>query len=63
MPWKIDEELCTGCELCVDTAPDVFKMDEDNNVAIVTDTSAGKDREDCVDSADSCPVEAIIWED
>ena len=63
MPWKVDQELCTGCELCCDTAPDVFKMNESTNTAIVIDKNAPKDRADCVDAKDSCPVEAINWGD
>lgn len=26
---------CSGCLACVETAPDVFAFDEDNNVAVV----------------------------
>jgi ferredoxin len=49
---------CTGCELCVDTCPEIFEMSGDVAVAKVTDVPA--DKEDCVrDAADGCPVEAI----
>ena len=26
MQVRVDETLCTGCEVCVDTCPDVFEM-------------------------------------
>ena len=26
----IDEDVCIGCELCVNTAPEVFRMKEDS---------------------------------
>jgi len=49
---------CTGCELCVDTCPEVFEMQGDVAVAKMTDVPA--DMEDAVqEAADSCPVEAI----
>ena len=52
---------CTGCELCVDTCPDVFEMGDDVAVVIKPDVPA--DLEDDVrEAADSCPSEAIIIE-
>lgn len=57
MKVKVNDE-CTGCELCVDTCPEVFMMEDDLAVAKMTDVPA--DQEDAVqESADCCPVEAI----
>ncbi len=59
MKVRIDAELCTACELCVDTCPDIFEMGED--VAVVIQADVPADLEDCVqEAADSCPSEAII---
>ena len=61
MQVKIDPDLCTACELCVDTCPDVFEMADD--VAIVIKADVPADLEDEVrEAADSCPSEAIIIE-
>lgn len=30
----VDQDVCTGCELCVDTCPEVFEMN-DNSIAQV----------------------------
>jgi len=61
MKARIDEDLCTACELCVDTCPDVFEMADD--VAIVKVDEIPEDAEDCAqEAADSCPAEAIIIE-
>jgi ferredoxin len=62
MKAKIDEDLCTACELCVDDVPDVFEMGDD--VAVVKVETVPADLEDDVrDAADSCPADAIIVEE
>ena len=63
MKVRIDEELCTGCEECVDAVPDVFEMNEDGELAKVKVETVPADLEDAVqESADDCPAEAIIIE-
>jgi ferredoxin len=60
MDVKIDEELCTGCGLCEETCPDIFKMDEDKDVAAVIKTDYDEYDEECIQEAvESCPSEAI----
>ena len=61
MKVKVDEELCVGCGLCVNTSPDFFEMKEDKAVVIKEDVSA-ETEENCRQSKDECPVEAIIIE-
>lgn len=62
MRVTVDRDLCTGCELCVDTCPDVFEMYEDLSRAKVSEVP--EEHEDCVrEAAEGCPVEAIIIED
>jgi len=59
MKAAVDPDLCTGCELCVDTCPEVFEMDDD--IAKVIVPVVPEDAEDAVqESAESCPAEAII---
>ncbi|HSV30578.1 MAG TPA: ferredoxin [Atribacteraceae bacterium] len=60
MAVKIDEELCIGCELCVQICPDMFDMNGEGKAVAKT----GADESlDCVDEAlDSCPTSAIIRE-
>ncbi len=60
MEVKIDEELCTGCGLCEETCPDIFKMDEDKDVAAVIKNDYDEYDEECIQEAvESCPSEAI----
>lgn len=56
----VDVDLCTGCELCVETVPDVFQMEGD--VASVSNPS-GASEEEIQEAIDNCPVEAISWEE
>ena len=58
MKVNVDEDLCTGCGLCIDTCPEVFDWDEDI-AKVIADPVPG-DQEGCVlEAEDSCPVEAI----
>jgi len=60
MALRVDEELCSGCELCVQICPDVFEMDSTG----ISKVKEGADENlECVDEAiDSCPTAAIIQE-
>ena len=62
MKVKVDEKLCTGCGLCADTCPAVFRMDD--AVAKVIAAPGGAPQEACArEAADNCPAEAIAIEE
>jgi len=61
MKVKVDAELCVGCNLCVDTCPEVFETKEDK-VIVKTDSVSSGNEDCCKQSKDECPVEAIIIE-
>jgi ferredoxin len=62
MKAVVDSDLCTGCEICVDTCPEVFKMD--NDVAIVKVNKVPAEAVDsCREAAEGCPTEAISIEE
>jgi len=62
MKATIDQELCTACELCSDTCPDLFEMGSDYAVVKVKVIPANL--EDCArQAAEDCPVEAIKIEE
>jgi len=62
MKVKIDPDLCTGDEICVQMCPEVFEMKDDK--AIVLQEEVPQDLQDSVrEATDSCPSEAIIIEE
>jgi len=62
MKAKVDPDLCTVCELCVDTAPDVFEMKDDVATAKVEVVPTVAE-EAAKEAAESCPAEAISIEE
>jgi len=56
----VDADLCTGCELCVETVPEVFQMEGDA-ATVANPEGAGED--EIQEAIDNCPVEAIAWQD
>ena len=61
MKVKVDPDECTGCALCVDICPEVFKMLGDLAVVKQDEVSSGTE-ESCMQAVEDCPVEAIIIE-
>ena len=58
---EVDRTLCFGFGDCVDTAPGVFALDEEEK-AVVIDPDA--DEVDFIlEAAQNCPVDAIIVTD
>jgi len=62
MKVKVDRDICTGCELCIDTCPEVFEIVDDLAKAKVK--VVPEDLEDSArEAAEDCPVEAIEVEE
>ena len=60
---KVDPELCAGCAVCESSAPDVFKMNDDNVAVVLADGLAKAEKQSVVEAAEGCPSEAIIVEE
>lgn len=58
----VDADLCTGCELCTETCPEVFQMEDD--IAVSSVDVIPIDAVECArEAAEECPVEAIVLEE
>ena len=57
----INEDACIGCGICEDTCPEVFEL---NDVAKVKEKADfNKFEEEIKEAAESCPNEAIQFEE
>jgi ferredoxin len=54
----VDRALCIGSGDCVDTAPDVFQLDDEDKAIVVDPDGASVD--DVIEAARNCPVSAIF---
>jgi ferredoxin len=54
----VDRSLCIGSGDCVDTAPDVFQLDDEDKAVVVDPDGASLD--DILTAAGGCPVSAIF---
>jgi ferredoxin len=54
----VDRGLCIGSGDCVDTAPDVFQLDDEDKAVVVDPDGAPLD--DVLQAASNCPVSAIF---
>jgi ferredoxin len=54
---QIDRELCYGFGDCVASQPAVFELDDDEKATVIDPN--GAERDDLVDAASNCPVNAI----
>jgi ferredoxin len=55
---QVDRALCIGSGDCVDTAPDVFQLDDEDKAVVVDPDAAPVD--DILEAAQNCPVSAIF---
>lgn len=56
----VDHELCIGCGICADLCPKVFEIRDEKSWVIDPDNCSTCD---CQEAVDSCPVEAIEFEE
>ena len=57
----IDYDECTGCATCVELCPEVFELGDDEKAYVKAEDKC--DTCDCQEAADTCPSEAITFED
>ncbi|MFO7945842.1 MAG: ferredoxin [Armatimonadota bacterium] len=55
----VDQDICTGCTLCADIAPNTFAMNDDGFSEVID--PHGDDEDTIQEAIDTCPVECISW--
>ena len=59
---RVEEDECIGCGSCEGICPEVFRLNEEKGKSEVIKFEGGP--EDLIQEAiDSCPMEAIHWEE
>jgi len=58
MKVSVDQDVCTGCGLCVNTCPEVFEL-QGNVAAVKTDVVPEESVDSVKEALQNCPVEAI----
>jgi len=61
MKAAVDKDICIGCELCTQTCPELFKM-EDGTAAAYRNPIPQENEAKAKQAADDCPVSCITIE-
>ena len=57
----VNQDECIGCGTCAEIAAKTFRLNDDEKAQVI---NAGGDPDEVIQEAmDSCPTEAISWED
>ncbi len=59
MKAKVDAGTCTGCGVCADVCPEVFKMGDDSLSQVIVPVVPKEAEDRCRDAASQCPVTCI----
>jgi ferredoxin len=56
----VDQDVCISCNLCADTTPEVFRMNDDGLAEVFDPAGASEER--IQEAMDVCPVTCIHWQ-
>jgi ferredoxin len=59
MKAYVDKDTCTGCGLCENACPEVFKVNDDGIAEAVLKELNPDLLKEAIDAKEQCPVEAI----
>ena len=62
MKFKVDQELCVGCEACEGVCPKVFEMQANGKAHVIVDSVSADIEADALEAEEACPVQAISHE-
>jgi ferredoxin len=55
----VDRDRCTGLGMCEAEAPDVFEVQDDGTLALLTEHPSAAQREEAEAACLACPTEAL----
>ena len=58
----VDAETCIGCDLCAETCPEVFEMNDSNVAVVKVETVPPQFEDKAREACENCPVDAITLE-
>lgn len=61
MEVTVDQVECVGCGACVEVAPEVFRMNDDEKSEVYGEVTSDN-KQEVEEAIDICPVSAIAWE-
>ena len=59
----VDRDTCIGCAMCVEICPEVFELDGEEIAIVKIDPVPSEAEDTARQSAEECPVEAIVLEE
>lgn len=59
----VDKDTCTGCGLCEETCPEVFRLGDDDIAEVIVADVPPEAQDSAREAAEGCPVEAITIEE
>ncbi len=59
MKARVDEDLCIGCGICEDIAPEVFSLEHEPTAQVIMNPVEADFQEVVRQAAENCPEEAI----
>ncbi len=57
----VDQDACISCGLCVDSVPEVFRLNSANLAEVYEPAGAPDER--IQEAMDGCPVSCIFWQE
>lgn len=59
MKITVDRKKCTGLGICESLAPEVFEVDEDGDLTVLTEEVSDEDLAGVREAIAGCPTEAL----
>ena len=59
MKILVDYDLCEANARCMEVAPDIFKVDDEDNLHVLNETPSEERRKDVEEAVRLCPRQAL----